>query len=84
LLEHAPLRQQVPEKGIGASPAEDLPYFVEISRQELAGKIERELVAEIELSLVRYRQVFSSSSMSSGSSSFGSFSSSSSDNSERR
>ena len=37
--------------------AKQAPHFVEIFRQDLAGKIQCKWLAEIELSLVRYLQV---------------------------
>ena len=57
-IERVPLRQEVLEVGISARPAEYLPHLVEVVRQDLAGEIERERLAEVEFSRVRYREVF--------------------------
>lgn len=58
LIERVPPRQQTPEPGVGASSAETLPDLVEIPGQELAGEVERERLAEVEIPLVGYRRKF--------------------------
>jgi hypothetical protein len=42
LIECAPSIQQILESDVGASAAENLPNFVEVIRQELAGEVQHE------------------------------------------
>ena len=58
MIEHAPSIQQIFEFGVGAPSAEKLPNAIEVAGQELAGEVQRERLPEIELSLVRYGEVF--------------------------
>jgi hypothetical protein len=58
VIERASSSQQILEPGVGASSAEKLPDLVEIAGQELAGEVERERLAEVEIALVGYRQKF--------------------------
>jgi hypothetical protein len=45
LIECAPSTQQILESGVGASSAENLPDFVEVVGQELAGEVHHERLA---------------------------------------
>ena len=57
-IEHAPVLQQIPESGVGAAPAENLPNLVEVVGQKFAGEVQRQRLAEIELPLVGDPEVF--------------------------
>jgi hypothetical protein len=58
LIERAPSIQQILESGVGAPSAEKLSNVVEVVGQKLAGEVQRERLAEIEISLVGYLEEF--------------------------
>ena len=58
LIQRAPVDQKILEPGIGAPFLEHLSNLLVVVRQELAGKVQHERLAEIELLLARYLDVF--------------------------
>jgi hypothetical protein len=56
-VEGAASRQQSLEFRVGAAPAEDVSHIIEVARQEFAGEIQHQLLAETELALVGNRHV---------------------------
>jgi hypothetical protein len=54
LIERVPPRQGILETGVGAPAAEKFPNLVKITRQELAGKVERDWLAEVKFLPVGY------------------------------
>ena len=50
--------QQILESGVGTPAAEKSPNLIEVAGQEFTGKVQRERLPEIELSLVRYLEEF--------------------------
>ena len=58
MIERATSIQQILESGVGAPSAEKLSNVVEVVGQKLAGEVQRERLAEIEISLVGYLEEF--------------------------